>query len=160
METNLALLKGLHPGIVLDHELKKRNLAKGRFALSINEFPQTLGSITKGKRNMNTHLALRIEQALGMEEGYFMTLQIFYEIKEEKRKQHSRQSPDLLKLRPALFWDTNIEKIDWRRQRRAVIQRIFERGNEQEQQEIRKFYGNETVELILNEKRSRPSHAQ
>ena len=86
MKQEISILKGLHPGFVLEQELKKRKLSKGRFAISINEFPQTLGAVTRGKRNMNTPLALKIEQALGIEEGYFMTLQVFYEIKEEKRK--------------------------------------------------------------------------
>lgn len=152
VEKELTILKGLHPGIVLDHELKKRKLSKGRFAISINEFPQTLSAVTKGKRNMNTPLALRIEKALGIEEGYFMTLQVFYEIKEEKRRQQQHTHPDLSILRPILFWDTKIEKIDWQQHKNAVIKRVFERGNEQEKKEITRFYGQETVDDVLNNK--------
>ena len=70
MLSSIKLIKGIHPGFILDRELKKHHIAKGRFALSLNEYPQTLVSITKGKRNMNTALALKIEKALGMEEGY------------------------------------------------------------------------------------------
>src|SRR5579872_2737244 len=117
MSTSRNILKGIHPGLVLDRELKKRGLGKGPFALSIQEFPQTISAITKGKRGMNTSLALRIENALGMEEGFFMTLQVFYEIKEEKRKQEKFFKPDLTLLRPALFWDTDIQKIEWKRQK-------------------------------------------
>jgi len=153
VENNLSILKGIHPGIVLERELKKRGLSKGPFALSINAFPQTLGAITKGNRNMNTPLALRIEQALGLEEGYFMTLQIFYEIKQEKLKQSRGYHPDLAKLRPVLFWDTRMEKIDWLRQKRAVIERVFARGNEQEKNEITRFYGEETIDQILKNKK-------
>ena len=36
---------------------------------------------------MNTPLALKIENALGLEEGYFMILQVFYDIEEEKKRQ-------------------------------------------------------------------------
>lgn len=149
MREDISILKGLHPGIVLERELKKRGLAKGPFALSINEFPQTLGAITKGKRNMNTALALKIEHALGIDEGFFMILQIFYEIKEEKRKQYINQHPDLSKLRAILFWDTKMEKIDWLQQKRAVIQRVFERGNDQEKDEVNRFYGKATVDQVL-----------
>src|SRR5690606_37795350 len=99
------ILKGIHPGIILERELKKRAFSKGQFALSVKEYPQTLSAIMKGKRNMNTSLALRIEEALGIEEGFFMTLQVFYEIREEKRKQFITCHPDLSKFRPALFWD-------------------------------------------------------
>ena len=152
MRTSTDILKGVHPGVVLERELKKRGLGKGPFALSIQEFPQTISAITKGKRGMNTSLALRIENALGMEEGYFMTLQIYYEIKEEKRKQEKSFKPDLSLLRPALFWDTDLGKIDWKRQKRAVIERVWERGNDQEKAEMRRLYGEEDIENILHRK--------
>jgi len=152
MENNLSILKGLHPGIVLEKELKKRKLPKGRFALSVNEFPQTIGAITKGRRNMNTPLALKIEHALDIEEGYFMTLQVFYEIKEEKRRQQQGNKPDISKLRPILFWDTRMEKINWQQQKNAIIARVFERGNKQEKDEITRFYGKEIVDKILKAK--------
>jgi addiction module HigA family antidote len=145
-------IKGVHPGIILDRELKKRGLSKGPFALSIKEFPQTLSAITKGKRNMNTSLALRIEEALGIEEGFFMTLQVFHDIKVAKRRLSQPHHPDLSLLRPVLFWDTRIESIDWTQQKRAVIDRVWERGTEQEKQEIVRFYGKEEVETILNRK--------
>jgi addiction module HigA family antidote len=152
MTHSIDILKGIHPGIVLERELKKRGLAKGPFALSINEYPQTISAIAKGKRGMNIPLAMRIENALGIEEGFFMTLQIFYEIKEEKRKHEKSHKPDLKMLRPALFWDTQLDKIDWKRQKRAVIERVWERGNEKEKAEIRRFYGTKEVDNILNHK--------
>jgi len=152
MSTSLNILKGIHPGIVLERELKKRGLSKGPFALSIREFPQTISAITKGKRGMNTSLALRIENALGIEEGFFMTLQVFYEIKEEKRKQEKFFKPDFTLLRPALFWDTDLQKIDWKRQKRAIIERVWERGNEQEKAEMKRLYGEHEIENVLNHK--------
>lgn len=149
MKEEILLLKGLHPGIALARELKKRKLSKGHFALSLNEFPQTLGAITNGKRKMNTSLALKIEHALGMEEGYFMVLQAFYDIKEEKRRQHKDYHPDLSRLRKALFWDVQMEKIDWEQQKTAIIKRVFERGNEEEKEEIKRFYGKEIIDRVL-----------
>ena len=150
----LSILKGIHPGIILERELKERKLAKGPFALSINEYPQTLGAITKGKRDMNTALALKIEQALGLEEGYFMMLQVFYEIKEEKRRQQGDSRPNFSKLRRGLFWDTDIDKIDWQGQRRAVIERILERGNDEERAEIERFNGESLVQEIAEKIKS------
>lgn len=149
MKTELNIIKGIHPGIILERELKQRKLAKGRFALSLQEYPQTLVSITKAKRKMNIALALKIEQALNMEEGYLMLLQLYYDIEEEKRKQNTEQ-PDLLKLRPVLFWDTKMEKIDWKKQKKSVIKRVFERGNEIEKKEITRFYGKEMVNEIIS----------
>ena len=102
---------------------------------------------------MNTPLSIRIEQALNIEEGYFMTLQIFHEIKEEKQKLSKTYRPDLSKLRPVLFWDTKIEKIDWQQQHVAIIKRVFERGNEAEREEMIRFYGSATVQLVLGNKK-------
>lgn len=148
MNNYLNVVKGIHPGLMLERLLQKRNLAKGRFALSINEYPQTMVAITKGRRRMNTALALKIEKALGLEEGYFMTLQIYHDINVEKEKTQV-ESPDLQKLRPVLFWDTDIRKMNWEKQKSAIIRRVFERGNETEKTEILRFYGEQTVQDML-----------
>ncbi|KIQ22939.1 plasmid maintenance system antidote protein [Flavobacterium sp. MEB061] len=153
MKTDINTIKGIHPGFVLERELEKRQLRKGQFALSLGEFPQTLTAITKGKRKMNTSLALKIENLLGIEEGYFMVLQVYYDIELEKKKQNITQkniSPNIELLRPILFWDTDMNKIDWQKQKRAIIKRIFERGNDMEKKEITRFYGTETINSILN----------
>jgi plasmid maintenance system antidote protein VapI len=148
MKSNINIIKGIHPGIILEKELKQRKLGKSRFAISLQEFPQTLVSITKGKRRMNIPLALKIEHALGFEEGYFMMLQVYFDIEEEKKKQNFA-SPDLNKLRAVLFWDTKVETINWQKQKKAVIKRVFERGNEQEKKEIIRFYGKDSINEIL-----------
>lgn len=149
MNFELSVIKGIHPGFILERELKKRKLGKGRFAISLQEFPQTLVSITKGKRKMNTALALRIEKALGLEEGYFMILQVYYDINAEKKKQNT-QHPDLSKLRTVIFWDTKIEMIDWKKHKTAVIKRVFARGNDIEKSEIARFYGQDEINAIIN----------
>jgi len=148
MNTDLSIIKGIHPGLILERELKHRHLHKGPFAISLKEYPQTLVSITKGKRRMNTNLALKIEKALEIEEGYFMTLQLYYDIAVIKRRQFGSH-PDFTKLRRVLFWDTKMEKIDWEKQKNAVIKRVFERGNEIEKKEMIRFYGQENVDNIL-----------
>jgi hypothetical protein len=48
-----------------------------------------------------------------------------------------------------LFWDTEPEKINWVLQKQAVINRVFERGNEQEKKEILRFYGQDDVNKAL-----------
>lgn len=149
MKTQLSIIKGIHPGFILDRELKERHLRKGPFAISLQEFPQTLVSITKGKRRMNIKIALKIEKALGIEEGYFMILQLYHDIEEKKKNQNS-EHPDLTKLRRVLFWDTKMENINWEKQKNAVIKRVFERGNDSEKKEITRFYGIDNINSILN----------
>lgn len=154
METFLKY-KGIHPGIVLKRELKKRSLKQRPFALAIGEHPQTLNAITKGKRNLNTALALKIEDKLKLEEGTLSILQTYYDIRIEKEKQQSK-TPELALLRKSLFWDTDINKIDWQKQYRAVIERIYERGNEVEKNEIQRFYGSQKVDDVLNSANREP----
>lgn len=149
VNNEIITLKGIHPGLVLERKLKEHNLKKGPFALSINEYPQTLTTITKGRRDMNLPLSIKIEEALGLEEGYFMLLQLYHDIQQEKRKQNI-QKPDLSKFRKALFWDTDVRKIDWQRQSKAVIQRVFERGNDREKAEISRYYGRDKINKALS----------
>jgi len=148
VNSEITTLKGIHPGLVLERKLKELHLKKGPFALSINEYPQTLTAITKGKRDMNLALSMKIEEALGLEEGYFMLLQLYHDIRQEKLKSNMPK-PDLAKFRKVLFWDTDISKIDWQRQYKAVIRRVFERGNEREKAEISRFYGRDRIKNSL-----------
>lgn len=39
---------------------------------------------------------------------------------------------DLPELKHVLFWDTKTSTIDWERHKKAIIKRVFERGNEME----------------------------
>lgn len=147
--------KGIHPGFILEREFKKRLIRQRPFAISINEHPQTLNAITKGKRNLNTAIALKIEDKLEMEEGTLALLQTYYDIAKEKKKEDS-QTPNLSILRKSLFWDTDISNIDWGRQYKAVIKRVFERGNEVEKNEIRNFYGSRKINTALNSMTRKP----
>lgn len=140
---SLLKYKGIHPGIVLERELDKLSLGKVPFTLSIGEYPQTINDITKGKVGIPVAVALKIEKILQWEQGTIALLQSYYDIKQEKNK--SKEIPDLSILRKSLFWDTKIEMIDWTRQYKAVINRIFERGNNEEKNEMIRFYGEEMV---------------
>ena len=147
--------KGIHPGFVLKRELEKRNLKQRPFALSLNEHPQTLNAITKGKRHLNTALALKIEKALGMKEGTLVLLQAYHDIQFEKAKRNTK-IPDLSKIRKILFWDTDFEQLDWSQQYKAIIRRVFERGNETEKRAIKDFYGLEKINKVLASENRKP----
>ena len=149
MNTYIEKYKGIQPGIIVERELKKRLIQKRPFALSIGEHPQTLYTITKGKRKLDIALALKIEEKLGLEEGTLALLQTYFDIKEEKFKKEFC-SPNLFLIRKSLFWDTDITKIDWDKHYKAVIRRIFERGNEIEKQELINFYGTERIDIALS----------
>jgi len=151
IDENISLVKGIHPGIILSRELKKRNLPKRRLALKIGEYPQLLGDITLGKRRINPSLSIRLGNALDLDESFFSVLQTYYDIEQEKKKQSRENHPDLKKFRPVLFWDTNIESIDWKKNKHSIVKRVFERGNKKEVNEIIRFYGRQEIKSVLNE---------
>ena len=155
MKNQFENYKGIHPGIVLARELKKRSIKQRPFAISISEHPQSFNSIIKGKRGMTTSLALRIEKELDLEEGAFVMLQAFYDIKKEKEKL-ANLTPDLSILRKALFWDTDVSRIDWQKQSHAVIERVFERGSDEEKAEITGFYGKAKIQSVLSARMRKP----
>jgi len=144
------MVRGIHPGFVLERELRRRDLGKVRFAKSVDEHPQTLVAIMKGRRRMNVPLALKIEKSFGWEEGVFMMLQVYYDIKKETGRIDGSKVPDTTRFRKVLFWDTDISRIYWHANKRAVIRRVMEKGNQQERDEINRFYGSAEVRKQLN----------
>ena len=151
IDENISLVKGIHPGIILSRELKNRNLPKRRLALKIGEYPQLLGDITLGKRRINPSLSIRLGNALDLDESFFSVLQTYYDIEQEKRKQSRHIHPELKKFRPVLFWDTDIESIDWEKNKSSIIKRVFERGNSKEVNEIIRFYGKQEIDKVLKD---------
>ena len=155
MNTLIEKYKGIHPGIILERLLTKKAISQRPFALSIGEHPQTINAITKGRRKLTTALALKIEEKLELEEGTLVLLQSYFDIKEEKSKT-KQNIPDLSLLRKSLFWDTDISKIDWQKQSVAVIKRIFERGNDTEKEEIKRFYKSAEIKAALTQRIRKP----
>lgn len=148
MNTLVEKYKGIHPGILLERLLKKKALSQRPFALSIGEHPQTINAITKGRRKLNTALALKIEEKLSLEEGTLALLQTYFDINDEKSKAN-QNTPDLTLLRKSLFWDTDLSKIDWQKQSTAVIKRVFERGDVIEKAAIKRFYTSAQIKNAL-----------
>ena len=62
MKYTLDKIKGIHPGLILERLLKNAAINQRQFALSINEHPQTLSSIIKGKRKINVELSLKLKK--------------------------------------------------------------------------------------------------
>lgn len=148
MEAVLEKYKGIHPGLILERELKKRKLKKGPFALTLPEYPQTITAITKGKRALTPEISLKIDRALGFEVGTMYLLQAYFNIFQELKKDLAMDRPDLTLFRKSLFWDTDMEKLDWQKQYFSIIKRVFERGTDEEKQVLLDFYGGEKIKEV------------
>jgi len=146
----ISKIKGIHPGILLERELRIRNIKKGYLALSVGEFPQTISNIAKGKRAITSGLSLKLDRFLGAEEGYFITLQALYELELAKQVEIKLQpKPNMEILTKPLFWDIDVDKIDFINKKRFVIERVIERGNKEQIEELIRFYGKEEVINII-----------
>ncbi len=75
----------LHPGEVLAEELAAREILQKEFAELVNMRPPHFNELLKGKRHVSAVLALKLERQLGIEAGFWMRLQIDYDIKIAKR---------------------------------------------------------------------------
>jgi len=151
MLPELSKIKGVFPGAVLSRELKKRGLESKQFALSMGEYPQTINAIRKGRRGINPSLSIKLGDKLGVDAEYFMVLQACYEVAKKKQENllKNQAKPNMAIINKILFWDTDIDKIDWQKHKSFVINRIFERGDEEQINEIITFYGEKSVKEIL-----------
>ena len=72
---NLSPFEPTHPGVLLLEELECRNISQAKFSKRIGVNPSLLNEIIKGKRGINTEMALLLEAALGISAKFWINLQ-------------------------------------------------------------------------------------
>lgn len=145
MIPKLERVKGIHPGAILKRELKKRGIKSIELAKAINEHPQTINAISKERRGMNAKLSFKLGDYFNISQEYFMFLQAAYEVNSIRLSEEEGKNPLLGKFRKSIFWDTNIAHIDYKKNKRSVIQRVLERGNSKEIKHLIKIYSLEEI---------------
>lgn len=141
MINRIDILKGIHPGKIIERDLNKKHLTQRFLAKTVGVPYQTINAVISGRRSITLETALNIEKTLGYDEGFLLILQDFHNIsvyKEKKSKERYNHAPN---IRKSLFWDSDFNKIDWEKYKKAVITRVWERGNQSEKEEIARFYG-------------------
>ena len=68
-----------HPGVVLNEEISYRGLLKKEIAEQIGMSPSVLSEIIGGKRNITPRIAIRLEDALGINALFFLNMQTRYD---------------------------------------------------------------------------------
>lgn len=140
MNNLIDIIKGIHPGKFIERELKKKNLTQRAMAEETGIPFQTINAIIVCRRNLTTEQALKMDQILGYEEGFFAILQTHYDIKQYKEKELASIYTEAPHIRRSLFWDADFNKINWAKYKNAVIKRVFERGSKDEIEEITRYY--------------------
>ncbi|CAN0591942.1 unnamed protein product, partial [Ectocarpus sp. 12 AP-2014] len=144
MLPSLNKIKGIHPGTLLRWELDNQNLKSSELADAIGEHKQTISAILNKRRAINPSLSIKLSKIFKTEKDYFMVLQAIYDVK-IMAESELKEKPNINKIRSVIFWDTDINKIDWNKNKKAVIKRILERGNKIEINEIISFYGKKAI---------------
>ncbi len=144
----LNRIKGIHPGAILKRELKKRKIKAITLANDIKEHPQTINAITKERRKINPKLSYKLGNYFKINHEYFMLVQATYDVHAYKESERKITNPLIGKFRSSIFWDTRMELIDFEKNKRSVIQRILERGNQTEIKTMIKIY---SLPVIKNE---------
>jgi addiction module HigA family antidote len=89
-QTN-RLLPVVHPGeILLEEFLKPLGLSQNALARAISVPPRRINEIALGKRAITADTDLRLARYFGMSEGFFLRLQIDYDMRLQKRKLGSK----------------------------------------------------------------------
>lgn len=81
---NLTPFESTHPGELIKDELEERNLTQAKLAESIGVKPSLLNEIIKGKRGINTEMALMLEAALNIPADLLLNLQNDYNMQVAK----------------------------------------------------------------------------
>lgn len=77
---NLSPFEPTHPGILILEELESRGLTQAKLCQQIGVKPSFLNEIIKGKRGVNTELALLLEAALDIPAKFWINLQNEYNL--------------------------------------------------------------------------------
>ncbi len=140
MYHRIEIIKGIHPGKLIERDLIKKHLTQRSLAHETGIPYQTINAIIAGKRNLTTGQALKIETLLNYEESFLSILQTHYEIKQYKEEALAELFDKSPRIRKSLFWDADFDKINWAKYKKSVIQRVTERGSKDEINEITRFY--------------------
>ncbi|TDG35371.1 addiction module antidote protein, HigA family [Pedobacter changchengzhani] len=94
MSTNINQLtpaKAIHPGEILNDELKDRGISQQDFALETGIAKTILNEIIKGKRSINADIALLIGKSLKMDAKLWLNLQNNYDLDLANIKQKTQK---------------------------------------------------------------------
>lgn len=143
----ISAFKGIHPGKIIEREIRKQKITQRGLAEKIGEHSQTLNAVIKGHRALTVEMAVKIEDTFGYEEGMLLTLQAYYDIAQYRIKKAQESVKGVPNISRILFWDADFDKIDWGRYRKSIIARVLERGSKEDIAEIARFYGLEVDDL-------------
>lgn len=93
-EATGELLPNIHPGEVLMEDfIAPLGLTKNAVATSIGVPATRIGEIVRGERSITADTDLRLSRFFGTSEGYWLALQVAYDLEEARRAGHYEDIP-------------------------------------------------------------------
>ena len=132
--------KGIPAGKIIAFNLAQMGYTQAEFAKTIGIQPQILNAIIKGHRQIPLETSLKMDEIFGLESGFFAFVQLQNQIKAIKEK-NMPVYEGVPNIRRVVFWDCDFDKMNWSKYKDFAIKRVMDYGNEEEKQEIRRFYG-------------------
>lgn len=81
----MTKLKNIHPGeILLEEFLQPLHISQNKLAREIGVSPRRINEIVHAARAITADTDLRLSRALGTSEGFWLGLQIDYDLEEKK----------------------------------------------------------------------------
>ena len=87
-------LPNIHPGeILMEDFIEVLGLTKNAVAIAIGVPASRIGEIVRGSRSITADTDLRLSRFLGTSEGYWLALQVAYDLEEARREGHYEGIP-------------------------------------------------------------------
>ena len=94
---NLLPFEPTHPGELIMDELEARNMTQAKLAENIGVSPSLLNEIIKGKRAVNTEMALMLEAAIDLPADMLLNMQSAYNMQMAKSNSSFMQKLALIR---------------------------------------------------------------
>lgn len=98
METEFKPNYAIHPGIILDDDLKSLKMKQAELSKRTGISKTIINEIIKGKRGINADIAISLESILSEPAEFWMTLQAKYEETLARLKSNDKMSDDSLNI--------------------------------------------------------------
>ncbi len=134
------IYKGIPIGTIIKRDLKKRGISQIALSRSIGISYKTLNRIINNHRKIENTYAIKIEKILNYEPSLLINLQN-YIIQRDKNQKSIVLYGTTPVIRKCVFWDIDMNKLDWRKNKNFIINRVSQYGNPSEKTAINDFYG-------------------
>jgi len=95
---NITPFKATHPGILLQDELKARNIKQREMAYELGVLPTFLNEIIKGKRSITADFAILLEKVLEIPADYWLRFQAQHDIDKARIKEKNIRKIELIEI--------------------------------------------------------------